>query len=103
MKFVSPFHRGTICQCRWPGRPAPATWPRALDYRFLDGGLTGWKSEVLTAAEAKGATIEEREKVLKQNQISAFFSGAAVQASSVDAPPPATSSGAPPKKKAGGC
>lgn len=82
---------------------APATWPRALDYRFLDGGLTGWKSEVLTAAEAKGATIEEREKVLKQNQISAFFSGAAVQASSVAAPPPAMSSGAPPKKKAGGC
>ena len=82
---------------------APATWPRTMDYRFLDGGLSGWKSEVLTAAEATGGTLEERELVLKQNQISAFFSGAAVQASSVAAPPPAMSSGAPPKKKAGGC
>jgi rhodanese-related sulfurtransferase/uncharacterized membrane protein YedE/YeeE len=82
---------------------APATWPRAMDYRFLDGGLSGWKSEVLTAAEATGGTLEERDLVLKQNQIAAFFSGAAVQASSVAAPPPAMSSGAPPKKKAGGC
>jgi len=82
---------------------APASWPRALDYRFLDGGLIGWNSDVITAAEAKGGTLEERAKVLKQNQISAFFSGAAVQASSVAAPPPAMSSGAAPKKKAGGC
>ena len=28
MKFVSPLQRGTMCQCRWPGTPAPATWPR---------------------------------------------------------------------------
>src|SRR5207249_9702506 len=28
MKFVSPFQRGTTCQCRWPGTPAPATRPR---------------------------------------------------------------------------
>ena len=28
MKFVSPFQRGTMCQCKWPGRPAPATRPR---------------------------------------------------------------------------
>ena len=27
MKFVSPFQRGTMCQCRWPGSPAPATRP----------------------------------------------------------------------------
>ena len=28
MKFVSPCQRGTICQCTWPGSPAPATCPR---------------------------------------------------------------------------
>src|SRR5262245_10374455 len=28
MKLVSPFQRGTMCQWRWPGRPAPATRPR---------------------------------------------------------------------------
>jgi uncharacterized membrane protein YedE/YeeE/rhodanese-related sulfurtransferase len=81
----------------------PPTWPRTLDYRFLDGGLTGWKADVLTPAEAVGTTLEERERVVRQNQISAFFSGAAVQSSSVAAPPPAMSAGAPPKKKAGGC
>jgi len=82
---------------------APSAWPRSLEYRFLAGGLSGWKSEVLTLVEASGTTLEEREEVLRQNQISAFFSGAAVQASSVAAPPPAMSAGAAPKKKAGGC
>ena len=28
MKLVSPDQRGTMCQCRWPGKPAPATRPR---------------------------------------------------------------------------
>ena len=28
MKFTSPCHRGTMCQWRWPGSPAPATEPR---------------------------------------------------------------------------
>jgi len=82
---------------------APADWPRTMEYRFLEGGLTGWKSEVLTAWEPAGSSMEERKMILRQNQISAFFSGAAVQATSVAAPPPAMSSGAAPKKKAGGC
>ena len=82
---------------------APPTWPRTLEYRFLAGGLSGWKEQVLTPAEPAGSTLAERERVLKQNQISAFFSGAAVQSSSVAAPPPAMSTGAAPKKKAGGC
>ena len=82
---------------------APAVWPRTLEYRFLAGGLSGWKSDVLTLVEASGTTLEEREEVLRQNQISAFFSGAAVHASSVAAPPPAMSAGPAPKKKAGGC
>lgn len=28
MKLVSPCQRGTMCQCRWPGNPAPAASPR---------------------------------------------------------------------------
>jgi len=82
---------------------APSTWPRTLEYRFLAGGLSGWMDQVLTPAEPTGTTLQEREKVLRQNQISAFFSGAAVQSSSVAAPPPAMSAGPAPKKKAGGC
>ncbi len=30
MKFVSPSHRGTTCQWRWSGMPAPATRPRFM-------------------------------------------------------------------------
>jgi uncharacterized membrane protein YedE/YeeE/rhodanese-related sulfurtransferase len=82
---------------------APAEWPRTLEYRFLDGGLSGWRDQVLTPASAEGAGLDERARVERQNQISAFFSGAAVQASSVAAPPPAMSAGPAPKKKAGGC
>jgi len=83
---------------------APANWPRSLEYRFLDGGYAGWESQVLTPWTPSGSTVAEREMILKQNQIAAFFSGAAVQASAVAAPPPAMPSGkAPPKKKSGGC
>ena len=28
MKFASPVQRGTRCQCKWPGKPAPADLPR---------------------------------------------------------------------------
>lgn len=83
---------------------APGDWPRSLEYRFVSGGLAGWEADVLTPAEIWGNTLDERERVLKQNQISAFFSGAAVQTSAVAAPPPAMSSGNAGKKpKAGGC
>ena len=82
---------------------APATWPRTLKYHFLEGGLAGWEEQVLLPWEMAGTTLAERDEVLWQNQISAFFSGAAVQSSSVSAPPPAMATGAPPKKKAGGC
>jgi uncharacterized membrane protein YedE/YeeE/rhodanese-related sulfurtransferase len=81
----------------------PPAWPRTLEYRFLEGGLSGWRLEVLTPADPSGVTLAEREWVLRQNQISAFFSGAAVQSTSIAAPPPAMSAGAPPKKKSGGC
>lgn len=83
---------------------APPSWPRTVDYRALAGGLEGWVTQVLTPLEANGTSLEERNQVLRQNQISAFFSGAAVQATSVAAPPPAMQAGgAPKKKKSGGC
>jgi len=82
---------------------APASWPRGMEYSFLDGGLSGWKSQVLTPWEAVGSSLEEREMVARQNQISSFFSGAAVQTTSVAAPPPAMAAGGAPPKKKGGC
>lgn len=83
---------------------APADWPRNLEYRFLEGGLVGWQTEVLAPAEIWGSSLAERERVQRQNQISAFFSGAAVQGSVVAAPPPMMpAGGAGQKPKAGGC
>ena len=38
MKLVSPFHRGTRCQCRWSAKPAPAAAPR-LRPTFMPSGL----------------------------------------------------------------
>ena len=82
----------------------PAEWPRALEYRIVEGGLSGWIDEVITPAELWGNTLAERERVQRQNQISAFFSGAAVQSSSLAAPPPMMPAGGAGKKpKAGGC
>ena len=83
---------------------APADWPENLEYHFLEAGLVGWQDKVLTAADLWGNSLAERERVQRQNQISAFFSGAAVQNSSVSAPPPVMPAGGGGKKpKAGGC
>lgn len=82
----------------------PPNWPRTLVYRFLAGGLSGWTEEVLTPAELWGNSLAERERVRRQNQISGFFSGAAVQSSAVSAPPPVMPAGGGGKKpKSGGC
>jgi len=82
----------------------PAEWPRALEYRIVEGGLAGWIEDVIIPAELWGNTLAERERVQRQNQISAFFSGAAVQSSSLAAPPPMMPTGGAGKKpKAGGC
>jgi hypothetical protein len=83
---------------------APTDWPKRLEYRFIEGGLAAWNKEVLTPAELWGNTLTERERVQRQNQIAAFFSGAAVQSSGVAAPPPMMPAGGAGKKpKAGGC
>ncbi len=83
---------------------APSGWPKRLEYHFLERGLAGWQNDVLNPADLWGNTMAERERVLRQNQIAAFFSGAAVQNSSLAAPPPAMPAGGAGKKpKAGGC
>ena len=82
---------------------APGSWPRNLQYRSLQGGYEGWRSEVLTPAEPVGYGSVEREYTARQNQIAAFFSGAAVKPSSVTAPPVVQSTGPKKKKKAMGC
>jgi len=85
-------------------KEALAEWPKTMDYRFIEGGLEGWKAEVLEPAALWGSSLAERERVQRQNQIAAFFSGAAVQSSSLAAPPPAMPTGGAGKKpKSGGC
>jgi len=83
----------------------PGTWPENVEYRFVRGGYAAWETDVRTAAEPTGQTLAERERIERQNQISAYFTGAAVQSTSTAAPPPAMpmSGGANKKKKAGGC
>jgi uncharacterized membrane protein YedE/YeeE len=82
----------------------PGDWPESVQYRFLRGGYAAWESEVRTAAEPTGHTLAERERIERQNQISAYFTDAAVQSTSTAAPPPAMPmGGGAKKKKAGGC
>ena len=82
----------------------PGTWPETVEYRFVRGGYAAWEADVRTAAEAVGHTLAERERIERQNQISAYFTGAAVQSTGTSAPPPAMPmGGGAKKKKAGGC
>ena len=82
----------------------PGTWPETIEYRYLRGGYAAWASDVRTAAQPTGHTLAERERIERQNQISAYFTGAAVQTSTATAPPPVMPmGGGAKKKKAGGC
>ena len=56
----------------------PGTWPENVEYRYLRGGYGSWEAEVRTAAEPTGSSLTERERIERQNQISAYFTGAAV-------------------------
>jgi hypothetical protein len=82
---------------------APKAWPRGLAYHYLRGGFGAWESEVLTPVEMDGYDSERRAFVQRQNQIAAYLSGAAVEASVAAAPPPPMPTGGAKKKKAGGC
>ena len=65
------------------------TWDAVLKTRLpnVAGGVEGWRAEVLTPVQATSSALAERELVARQNQIAAFFSGAAVRPSAVSAPP----------------
>lgn len=81
----------------------PDDWPRTVNYATLVDGFEGWNARVLTPVDP-GDTQESRSWTDRQNQISAFFTGAAVQQSSAPPPPP-TLSGGPSggKPRGGGC
>lgn len=82
----------------------PAGWPAGRAYAVLAGGYAAWEREVLTPATPADGSLAERERVARQHQLAAYFSGAAVEASSVGAPPPVMSGGGGAKKKRkGGC
>jgi len=83
-------------------RAVPGTWPRDLAYVHVEGGHAGWVRNVLTPAVAIGSTLVERERVDRQRQLAAFFTGAAVQAPAAAPPPAATRAGPVKKKKPGG-
>ena len=80
----------------------PADWRRNVEYRWLQDGFLGWELRVLTPA-LPGDTQAEMEWAARQGQISAYFSGAAVQAVDVAAPPPMAGAGGAKPKKKGGC
>ena len=81
----------------------PDDWPRTVKYATLEDGFPGWARDVLTPVEV-GVTQDARAWASWQNQISAFFSGAAVQVSDAPPPPPALSGGRSGNKpRGGGC
>jgi hypothetical protein len=82
---------------------ASAGWPPRLTYAYVEGGFEQWSAEVLVPAAPRSASLEDRERAARQNQIAAWFTGS-VQAPSAAAPPPAMpAGGGAAKKKAGGC
>ena len=83
-------------------KQVPDGWRRNVQYRFLQDGFLGWELKVLTPV-APGETQDEMEFAARQGQISAYFSGAAVQITEVAAPPPMAGAGGGAKPKKGGC
>jgi hypothetical protein len=80
----------------------PASWPD-LRYRLLEDGWAGWKGQVLTPAEPANRDLAGAEWARRQNEIAAYFSGAAIQAP-VAAPPPSVPAGTSgPRPRRGGC
>lgn len=84
------------------GMPIPSDWRRDVGYSWVQDGFLGWELRVLTPA-LPGDTQQDREWAARQGQISAYFSGAAVQAVDVAAPPPMAGAGGEKPKKKGGC
>lgn len=83
-------------------REVPRGWPRDLKYEYITDGFRGWQQAVLAPASPTSSDAATLEQVREQNQIAAYFSGAAAPAAPVAAPAP-SAGGAVKKKKAGGC
>jgi uncharacterized protein len=82
----------------------PEGWPARLQYRLVRGGFQSWKSEVLSPRPLDAAPPGEREAVLRQNALAAYFSGTELEPVRTAPPPIAVPSGArKDKKKPGGC
>jgi hypothetical protein len=82
----------------------PVGWPADRDYLVLAGGYTAWTTDVLTPTEPADGSVAEQGRVVRQHQLAAYFSGAAVQSASAATPPPVLPAGGGAKKKrAGGC
>ncbi|HSM05891.1 MAG TPA: YeeE/YedE thiosulfate transporter family protein [Longimicrobiales bacterium] len=82
----------------------PPEWPARLRYEALEGGFFGWEFQVLTPAPDASIRLTDRDWTERQRQISAYFTGAAVESSGGMAPPPAILGGNAGKKpKGGGC
>jgi hypothetical protein len=82
---------------------ASAGWPARLSYASVEGGFERWTAEVLTPAVPASTSLEDRERVARQNQIAAWFTGAVQAPSAAAAPPAMPAGGGAAKKKAGGC
>ena len=82
----------------------PDAWPVHYDYQFLGGGFAAWEREVLTPRSFAGASPDEREAILRQQALAAWFSGTQLEAARPGPPPVAApTGGVRPKKKSGGC
>ena len=103
LEGVAPSVRVVVYDDDGARHEAPATWPTTLTYRYVRGGHAAWTAEVTVPMEPTGYTIAERERLLRQHEIAAYFSGTAVTTTTA-APPPAMTSGAGGgKKRKGGC
>lgn len=80
-----------------------SSWPRRHQYYHLSGGFPAWQAEVLTPAAPRSRDLDEMAFVRRQNQLSAFFSGAELQSQPAPPPPPAVTGGKKRKKASGGC
>ncbi len=81
----------------------PGNWPEHLDYMALRGGFAAWRNEVLSPLESMNMNLDERDFILRQNQIAGYFSGTRVKSKAAAPPPPPSGGGKKKKKPAGGC
>jgi len=82
---------------------APVAWPRTLTYQYVRGGLAAWAVDVMTPMDPTGYTLDDRDRMTRQHQIAAYFSGSAVTSAAPPPPPAAAGGGSSGQKRRGGC